>query len=115
MSIGTQFTTILSIREEKFPSRLRKENRPPGRCIEWPGGGFMSFCARPYGDSYRLLVLAVAAAVWLSQDTDSDTLGKLAAFFTVLGDILALFALQPELLEGAAQGQSPSPEAQLSP
>ena len=115
MSIGTQFTTIPSIREEKLPSCLRKENRPPGRCIEWPGGGFMSSCARPYGDSYRLLVLAVAAAVWLSQDTDSDTLSKLASFFTVLGDILALFALQPELLEGAAQGHSPSLEAQLSP
>lgn len=62
----------------------------------------MSFCGKSGTDSRQLLILAVAAAVWLAQDTDSDTLSKLAAFFTVLGDILALFALQPELLEGAA-------------
>ena len=62
----------------------------------------MSHCFQSCSDSRRLLILAVAAAVWLAQDADGDTLGKLAAFFTVLGDILALFALQPGLLDGAA-------------
>ena len=62
----------------------------------------MSFCFQSCTDSRRLLILAVAAAVWLAQDTQSETLGKLAAFFTVLGDVLALFALQPELFAKAA-------------
>lgn len=62
----------------------------------------MTFSFTSCTDSRRLLILAVAAAVWLAQDSEADTLGKLAAFFTVLGDILALFALQPELFEQAA-------------
>ena len=66
------------------------------------GGGFMSFCKKSGADSGQLLMLAVAAAIWIAQDTDSDTLSQLAAFFTVLGDILALFTLQPELAEHAA-------------
>ena len=35
----------------------------------------------------------------LAQDQDSGQLGRMSAFFTVLGDILALFALQPDLVE----------------
>lgn len=69
----------------------------------------MSFGAKSCTDSRQLLILAVAAAVWLAQDTDTDTLSKLASFFTVLGDILALFALQPELLEGTAAASPSSP------
>ncbi len=49
------------------------------------------------GDSRELMVLAVALSVLLSQDRDQDEIGKLAAFFTVVGDTLALFALQPGL------------------
>lgn len=69
----------------------------------------MSFCRKSSADSRQLLILAVAAAVWLAQDTTSETLSQLAAFFTVLGDILALFALQPELLEGVSGQFGPEP------
>ena len=58
------------------------------------------------GSSHQLLILAAAAALWLSRDTDSETRGRLAAFFTVLGDILALLALQPELPPGASGGEA---------
>lgn len=75
----------------------------------------MSFGANSGSDSRQLLILAVAAAVWLAQDTASDTLSQLAAFFTVLGDILALFALQPELLEGTAAQSADTSSSALSP
>ena len=75
----------------------------------------MSFGANSGADSRQLLILAVAAAVWLAQDTASDTLSQLAAFFTVLGDILALFALQPELLEGTAAQGADNSSSTLSP
>ena len=76
----------------------------------------MSFCKKSGADSGQLLMLAVAAAIWIAQDTDSDTLSQLAAFFTVLGDILALFALQPELAERAVDllETPPSGEAPVS-
>ncbi len=48
-------------------------------------------------DSRELLVLAVAVCVLLAQDQDADTLGVMAAFFDVMADVLALFALQPDL------------------
>ena len=48
-------------------------------------------------DSRELLVLAVALSILLAQDQDEDTVGKMAAFFTIVGDTLALFALQPNL------------------
>lgn len=48
-------------------------------------------------DSRELLVLAVALSVLLAQDQDEETVGKMAAFFTIVGDTLALFALQPNL------------------
>lgn len=75
----------------------------------------MSFGANSGADSRQLLILAVAAAVWLAQDAASDTLSHLAAFFTVLGDILALFALQPELLEGTAAQGADTSSSTLSP
>ena len=59
----------------------------------------MGFGFESCTDSRRLLVLAVAFAVYLAQDADSSTLSKLASFFTVLGDILALFSLQPDLFQ----------------
>ena len=48
-------------------------------------------------DSRELLVLAVALSVLLAQDQEDETVGKMAAFFTIVGDTLALFALQPNL------------------
>ena len=47
------------------------------------------------GDSRELL--AIALSLCLARDQDQAELGRLAAFFTVVGDTLALFALQPDL------------------
>ncbi len=47
--------------------------------------------------SLELTVLAVIVCVVLAQGQDSGTLGVLAAFFDVMADVLALFALQPGL------------------
>ncbi len=47
--------------------------------------------------SLELTVLAVIVCVVLAPGQDSDTLGLLAAFFDVMADVLALFALQPGL------------------
>ena len=49
------------------------------------------------GDSRELLALAIALSLCLARDQDQAELGRLAAFFTVVGDTLALFALQPDL------------------
>lgn len=43
----------------------------------------------------EILLLAVAAATKLAQGRSSDEIGLLAAFFSVLGDNLALLALEP--------------------
>ena len=45
--------------------------------------------------SYILLAAAVLLAVLLAWEADVDERGRMAAFFTVLGDALALLALQP--------------------
>lgn len=50
-------------------------------------------------DSRELLVLAVVLASALAQDQGQDEIGRMAAFFTVVGDTLALFALQPGLAQ----------------
>lgn len=44
----------------------------------------------------EILLLAVAAATKLAQGRSSDEIGLLAAFFSVLGDNLALLALEPD-------------------
>lgn len=49
-------------------------------------------CQEPSGDT--LLVAATATAIAISQGKNADELGILAAFFTVLGDSLALLALR---------------------
>lgn len=49
------------------------------------------------GDSRELLALAIALSLCLARDQGQAELGRLAAFFTVVGDTLALFALQPDL------------------
>lgn len=41
----------------------------------------------------ELVVLAVTAAQALSKGRDSEETARLATFFTILGDTLALFAL----------------------
>ena len=46
-------------------------------------------------NSYILLAAAVLLAVLLAWEADVDERGRMAAFFTVLGDALALLALRP--------------------
>ena len=46
------------------------------------------------GSSEALVLLATAVSLQLAQGKDAETLGLMAAFFTVLGDSLALYALQ---------------------
>jgi hypothetical protein len=53
-------------------------------------------------DVRGLLVLAIGLSILLAQGQDEDELGKMAAFFTIIGDILALFALQPGLFAALA-------------
>ena len=44
----------------------------------------------------ELAVLAVTAAAALAQEHTAEEAGRLAAFFTILGDTLALFAMNGE-------------------
>lgn len=55
-------------------------------------------CLFPPG-SCELLTLAVTLACLLARDQNEDQLARMAAFFDVLSDTLALFALQPGLAE----------------
>lgn len=59
------------------------------------GGGRVSSFAQ--SGSLELTVLAVVVCVVLAQGQDDETLGVMAAFFDVMADVLALFALQPGL------------------
>lgn len=45
--------------------------------------------------SSNLIALASSLAVLISQDLTSDEIGSLAAFFSALGDNLALFLASP--------------------
>lgn len=54
-------------------------------------------CSLFDSDSRELLVLAVSLACALAQGQEENQIARMAAFFTLLGDTLALFALQPEL------------------
>ena len=47
-----------------------------------------------YGSSESLVLLATAVSLQLAQGKDADTLAVLSAFFSVLGDNLALYALK---------------------
>lgn len=70
-------------------------------------------CSLFDSDSRELLVLAVILAVLLAQDQDQDQIGRMAAFFTIVGDVLALFALQPGLFSccrGLASAGSALPD-----
>ena len=58
--------------------------------------GGWSFLSHMFSrNSYILLAAAVLLAVLLAWEADVDERGRMAAFFTVLGDTLALLALQP--------------------
>jgi len=46
-------------------------------------------------NSGQLLTLAVAFSAALAQGQDQAQLAKLGAFFTIVGDTLALYALDP--------------------
>ena len=59
------------------------------------GGGWSLLSPMCSRKSYILLAAAVLLAVLLAWEADVDERGRMAAFFTVLGDALALLALQP--------------------
>ena len=57
------------------------------------------------GESNReLAVLAVTTAAALAQEYSPEETARLAAFFTILGDTLALFSLGPEECKKEAAG-----------
>ena len=57
-------------------------------------------------DVRELLSVAVILAVALAQGQDADKIGRMSAFFEVLGDILAMFALQPGLFQEISQAET---------
>ena len=73
--------------------KTQRHRRTPG--IEWVR--WWCIMNLSSGDSRELLALAIALSLCLARDQDQAELGRLAAFFTVVGDTLALFALQPDL------------------
>ena len=56
-----------------------------------------------------LLAAAVLLAVLLAWEADVDERGRMAAFFTVLGDALALLALQPSCPAAEEDEVTPCP------
>ena len=54
-------------------------------------------------DSGTLIVAAMILACTLAKDQPSAEIGRMAAFFTLLGDTLALMALHPNLLTQPAE------------
>ena len=60
-------------------------------------------------NSYILLAAAVLLAVLLAGEADVDERGRMAAFFTVLGDALALLALQPSCPPAEEDEVTPCP------
>ena len=59
------------------------------------GGGWSCLSHMFSRHSDLRLAAAVLLAVLLAWEADVDERGRMAAFFTVLGDALALLALQP--------------------
>ena len=57
-------------------------------------------------NSGELLTIAVALSAALAQGKSAAQLAKLGALFTIVGDTLALFALQPDQADRAAEGLS---------
>lgn len=52
--------------------------------------------------SGQLFALAAAFSAALAQGQSSDQLARLGAFFTIVGDTLALYSLDPDLVNSAA-------------
>ncbi len=52
-------------------------------------------CQRSAANNQGILLLAALASIQIAQGLDSDQIGVLAAFFTVLGDNLILLAAPP--------------------
>lgn len=50
----------------------------------------------PTNNSRALAIAAVLTADALTRDRTADEIGQMAAFFTVLGDTMALLALNPQ-------------------
>lgn len=59
-------------------------------------------------DSRALILAAVILSVVLSEDQTPDEIGRMAAFFTVLGDTMALLALQPPCCSEAGTPIAPT-------
>ena len=57
------------------------------------------------GSSGELMALASGLSILLARGQESEDIGRMAAFFTLLGDSLALLALQPP-------GTCPAPSAE---
>lgn len=64
--------------------------------------------------SGQLFALAAAFSAALAQGQGSDQLARLGAFFTIVGDTLALYSLDPGLASSAAS-QSETATSVLSP
>lgn len=82
------------------------------RAFAYNGAGVVFLCSLFDRDSRELLVLAAALSVLLAQDQDEETVGRMAAFFTIVGDTLALFALQPNLFRNCRSLCSPASEGE---
>lgn len=54
-----------------------------------------------YANSGQLFALAAAFSAALARGQSSDQLAKLGAFFTIVGDTLALYSLDPDLVNSA--------------
>lgn len=54
-----------------------------------------------YANSGQLFALAAAFSAALAQGQNPDQLAKLGAFFTIVGDTLALYSLDPNLANSA--------------
>ena len=72
--------------------------------------GGWSFLSHMFSrNSYILLAAAVLLAVLLAWEADVDERGRMAAFFTVRGDALALLALQPSCPAAEEDEVTPCP------
>lgn len=61
-----------------------------------------------HANSGQLLTIAVAFSTALAQGQNSDQLARLGAFFTIVGDTLSLYALEPDQANSAFNlGETP--------
>lgn len=63
-------------------------------------------------DIRELLILAVVLSVLLAQDKSEQEISKMGAFFTIMGDVLDLFALQPDLFQRCKRLCGSGPDSQ---